>query len=470
MEQLADGRGWRPPAAGVSRRLLLGASAASALLSGLPVIAQTPASEADLLTAIRGHLQYSAGFRRKFRTGFYRIGDAVPTPKECADVLARIKERLAALDGESRALVHHLGSDGLLRAWLIESSGVIASSTGTERYEGLAFLTSALDVDSRMVTRAAVPRRQAVTPPNPALPVPAMPAMTRFQALRLARDQLLGPEIVERLSATAGRILILPARDTGAGPYPAMSLLDGSLLLTRHAVVVVPDIETLADPTLVHRVSEIDWTTALLAGNPDLSGDRDFNFRPLPGAQAEVELIQQIVGAAERRTLLGVRADLGSVVAMAKGYGSADLLFLASHAIANAVNPMDGSFVALTNGHLTGQLLRSDIFEAWSARHPTVVLSACQTALGKSFDGGFYGIARAMFSAGAAQVVSSLWSVDDEATRLLMGEFMDRLYLGFSTEEALRRAQIKASALYQGDPGAWASFAVFGMPSASALR
>jgi len=46
-------------------------------------------------------------------------------------------------------------------------------------------------------------------------------------------------------------------------------------------------------------------------------------------------------------------------------------------------------------------------------------------------------MARAMFAAGAAQVVASLWNVDDEATRLLMTDFMDHMFIGFETEDAM---------------------------------
>jgi len=53
------------------------------------------------------------------------------------------------------------------------------------------------------------------------------------------------------------------------------------------------------------------------------------------------------------------------------------------------------------------------------AHHPLVVLSACQTGLGKVFDGGSYGVARGWLSAGAGQVVASLWRVSDEATKIL---------------------------------------------------
>lgn len=54
-----------------------------------------------------------------------------------------------------------------------------------------------------------------------------------------------------------------------------------------------------------------------------------------------------------------------------------------------------------------------------------VVLSACQTALGKDVRGeGLIGLTRGFMYAGAKRVVASLWKVDDAAT----AEFMRRFY------------------------------------------
>jgi CHAT domain-containing protein len=74
-----------------------------------------------------------------------------------------------------------------------------------------------------------------------------------------------------------------------------------------------------------------------------------------------------------------------------------------------------------------------------------VVLSACETALGKQVSGeGVLGLQRAFHLAGARSVVSSLWSVHDEATQALMRRFYEQLWgAGKLTKlEALRQAQL----------------------------
>ena len=74
-----------------------------------------------------------------------------------------------------------------------------------------------------------------------------------------------------------------------------------------------------------------------------------------------------------------------------------------------------------------------------------VVLSACQTALGKDVKGeGLIGLTRGFMYAGAPRVVASLWKVDDEATAELMKRFYQYM-LGkeqLPAVAALRKAQI----------------------------
>lgn len=70
-----------------------------------------------------------------------------------------------------------------------------------------------------------------------------------------------------------------------------------------------------------------------------------------------------------------------------------------------------------------------------------VVLSACQTALGDISPEGVYGLQRAFKMAGVSTIVSSLWEVNDKATRLLMEEFYRCLLSGDEIHSALKKGQ-----------------------------
>jgi len=98
-----------------------------------------------------------------------------------------------------------------------------------------------------------------------------------------------------------------------------------------------------------------------------------------------------------------------------------------------------------------------------------VVLSACETGLGKAQAGeGLLGLRRAFRAAGATTVISSLWSVDDRSTATLMRSFYGKLWReGRGRHEALRQAQLEMlrdarTELGEGRPDRWGAFVLDG--------
>ena len=86
-----------------------------------------------------------------------------------------------------------------------------------------------------------------------------------------------------------------------------------------------------------------------------------------------------------------------------------------------------------------------------------VVLSACETAVGKNLQEGFGGLVRAFKNAGVKSILASLWKVPDDATAKLMVAFYNHLVSGVEMHNALKKAQQEVSRLYP-DPYYWASF------------
>jgi len=99
---------------------------------------------------------------------------------------------------------------------------------------------------------------------------------------------------------------------------------------------------------------------------------------------------------------------------------------------------------------------------------PLVMLSACETGLGKEKRGeGVIGLTRAFMYAGAPTVGVSLWSVADKSTADLMTDFYKRLLTAGSTESspsgAMRGAQLAMiSAKKYSAPFYWAPFILVG--------
>jgi CHAT domain-containing protein len=94
-----------------------------------------------------------------------------------------------------------------------------------------------------------------------------------------------------------------------------------------------------------------------------------------------------------------------------------------------------------------------------------VVLSACQTGLGKEIKGeGLVGLTRGFMYAGATRVVVSLWNVNDKATADLMTKFYERmLKRGERPAAALRAAQVEMWKQKQWQsPYYWAAFTMQG--------
>ena len=118
-----------------------------------------------------------------------------------------------------------------------------------------------------------------------------------------------------------------------------------------------------------------------------------------------------------------------------------DIVHFASHAELNEDDPL-ASAILLTKGDKEdGRLEVREIF-GMDLIASLVVLSACETGLGKFSSGDeLVGLTRAFIYAGTPSVVASLWSVDDSSTAQLMASFYKNLKT-MTKVEALRQAQL----------------------------
>jgi CHAT domain-containing protein len=141
-------------------------------------------------------------------------------------------------------------------------------------------------------------------------------------------------------------------------------------------------------------------------------------------------------------------------------------IHFATHGLIDENKPNLSSLV-LTCGKDSGEdgyLQASEIFDL-KLNADLVVLSACQTGLGKLIRGeGMVGLTRAFMYAGTPSVLVSLWSVSDMSTSVLMGEFYKNLIKNkFSKTDALRRAQLALiSNEKYAHPFYWAPFVLIG--------
>jgi CHAT domain-containing protein len=186
----------------------------------------------------------------------------------------------------------------------------------------------------------------------------------------------------------------------------------------------------------------------------------------LPGTRQEAEQIMALVPTAEGRLALDFAANRET--ATNPELGQYRYVHFSTHGLLNSVHPeLSGVVFSLVNerGEAQDGFLRAH--EIFNLKLPAevVVLSACQTGMGKEIRGeGLVSLTRGFMHAGAPRVVVSLWDVSDSGTT----ELMVRFYHGMLKESmrpaaALRAAQVSLiNDKRWASPYYWASFTLQG--------
>jgi CHAT domain-containing protein/Tfp pilus assembly protein PilF len=189
-------------------------------------------------------------------------------------------------------------------------------------------------------------------------------------------------------------------------------------------------------------------------------------FDRLPYTQTEAQQILSLIPVNQRLQESGFSAN--KETSTSGQLGQYRFIHFATHGLLNSQNPqLSGLVLSLVepSGKSTNGFLR--LYDIFNLNLPAelVVLSACQTGLGKEIKGeGIIGLTRGFMYAGATRVLVSLWSVDDQATSVLMVNFYQgMLKKKLSPAEALRQAQIDLQKNPDwSSPYYWAAFTLQG--------
>jgi CHAT domain-containing protein len=192
----------------------------------------------------------------------------------------------------------------------------------------------------------------------------------------------------------------------------------------------------------------------------------------LTGTRTEAEQIVKLAktSGAQADMWLDLDANEGNIET--RDVTKYRVVHIATHGLLNAERPQfTGLVLSLVGNKTEDGFLRTD--EVFNLRlgSPLVMLSACETGLGKEKRGeGVMGLTRAFMYAGAPTVGVSLWSVADKSTAELMTDFYKRLLGSSATEPAavspsaaMRDAQLAmiAGKKYSA-PFYWAPFVLVG--------
>ncbi len=144
------------------------------------------------------------------------------------------------------------------------------------------------------------------------------------------------------------------------------------------------------------------------------------------------------------------------------------IIHFATHGLLNSEHPeLSGIVLSLVNenGQPVNGFLRLNEIYNLNLSADLVVLSACQTALGKEVKGeGLIGLTRGFMYAGSPRVVASLWKVDDVATAELMKLFYQKMLREqMRPAAALRAAKVEMWQQKRWNaPFYWAAFEIQG--------
>lgn len=299
---------------------------------------------------------------------------------------------------------------------------------------------------------------------------PGAPQADLDTQLSSASEILLGP-VIGVLPQEIDSLIIVPTQSIFLIPFQALPLpgsrsaarqaparqasranssqrdSDGSqLVIDRFAVSYLPSASTLQ---FLRFGPSIDSPDIFLGALGNLSVE---DWPPLPGTLAEVKGIQKLYPHAA--SLSGSAFTHDAAVHALLNHQE---VHFATHGLFEEQAPL---FSALITAPSPGKPSRLSLYEVMDLKLKArlVILSACETDRGLLTGGDeIAGLTRTFLQAGAENVVSSLWVVDDASTALLMQSLHIHLRAGESTPAALRHAELEVRRKFP-HPFFWAAF------------
>jgi CHAT domain-containing protein len=210
-----------------------------------------------------------------------------------------------------------------------------------------------------------------------------------------------------------------------------------------------------------------DVTGENAVGTPQSTKMQGLPLARLAGTRVEAEQIAKLAKSAGAQSDVWLDLDASEDNLAARELSKYRVVHIATHGLLNAERPQfSGVVLSLIGNRSSDGFLRTDEVFNMRLGSSLVVLSACETGLGKERRGeGVMGLTRAFMYAGAPTVGVSLWSVADRSTAELMTDFYKRLLAAedVSPSAALRSAQLSmiAGKKYSA-PFYWAPFVLVG--------
>ena len=276
------------------------------------------------------------------------------------------------------------------------------------------------------------------------LPVPnVIPSGTNRQR-RVTRPLIENHEIVNLPSASLIGVIRSESEGRNRAPKILAVLADPVFMKNDERVKAAKDTDAIRNAQVRGEAERID--RQLVKATADIGIASKGMYVPrLPGTRQEAEQIVAMVPTVDRRLALDFAASRDTAT-------SAELsqyryVHFSTHGLLNSVHPeLSGLVLSLVNerGQPQDGFLRAHEIFNLKLSPEIVVLSACQTGMGKNIRGeGLVSLTRGFMYAGAPRVLVSLWGVNDVATTELMVRFYEKMLKErIRPAAALRAAQI----------------------------
>jgi CHAT domain-containing protein/tetratricopeptide (TPR) repeat protein len=238
-------------------------------------------------------------------------------------------------------------------------------------------------------------------------------------------DLLLKP-LSDKLDGI-NNLLIVPSKSLSLLPFDAL-YINSSFLIEKFSIKYLPSSTIYKYIEPPHRTTSRELF-AVAGSGLNGSTSQTKNYSSLPSTILEVDAISK-----EFTDVLTLKdQEVSESKIKSSSLNEFRYLHFATHGNVNELNPQQSGLIISEliesegafqeDGYLNSKEISSLTFNA-----DLVVLSACNTAVGKIISGeGLHGLQRSFFKAGASSVVVSLWSVYDNSTASFMGSFYKNL-------------------------------------------
>ncbi|MBD2197402.1 MULTISPECIES: CHAT domain-containing protein [Calothrix] len=258
------------------------------------------------------------------------------------------------------------------------------------------------------------------------------------------------------------RVIFIPQDKLFLVPFAALQDENNKYLIEKYTISTVPAIQVLDLLAKRSAANTNGNENVLVVGNPTLPNkplyeDEKFNqLPPLPGTEKEAKSIANIYNT---QALIGDAATETNVV---QQMSNARMIHLATTGFLAQALEIPGLLAFTPSSQDDGWLTSSEVNKL-KLKADLVVLSTCDSALGKITGDGVIGLSRAFFVAGANSVIGTLGDIPDAPTAELMTEFHKNLSKNSDKAAALRQAML-ATMKQHPNPLDWGMFILVGLP------